>query len=107
MNMNMMIILVKLRIASTEHQRQNILATVNNDKVYKMICTCNPQLLATDMQRLFLFKVAIVVLFLIGESDGGHRIKRALYIGIKRLWCNLDGDDKHNLTVGVSTNMPG
>ena len=27
------------------------------------------------------------LLFLIGEeSDGGHRIKRALYIGIKRLW---------------------
>ena len=36
----------------------------------------------------FLFNVATVVLFfLIGEeSDGGHRIKRALYIGIKRLW---------------------
>ena len=34
--MNMVIILVKLRIMSTEHQhdqRQNI--TVNNDKVYK------------------------------------------------------------------------
>ena len=52
------------------------------------------QSLATDMRRLFLFNVATVVLpilrkkfFLIGEeSDDCHRIKRALYIGIKRLW---------------------
>ena len=57
--MNMIIILVKLRTVSTEHQRQNVLATVNNDKVYKMICT-----------------------------------------------CNLDGDDKHNLTVGVNSDIP-
>ena len=55
----MMIILVKLRIVSSVHQRQTILASVNNDKVYKMICT-----------------------------------------------CNLDGDDKHDLTVGVNSDMP-
>ena len=56
--------------------------------------TFHAQSLATDMRRLFIstwppsfsshFKKEV---FLIGEeSDGGHRIKRALYIGIKRLW---------------------
>ena len=38
----------------------------------------------------FLFNVPIV--FLIGEeSDGGHRTKRVLYIGIKRLWLWRNG----------------
>ena len=63
-------------------------------------CRSPTQSLAIDMRRLFLFNVATVVLFPIGEeSDDGHRIKRALYIGIKRLWpshvpglCGLTGD---------------
>ena len=51
------------------------------------------QSLATDMRRLFLFNVATVVL---EESDDGHRIKRALYIGIKRL-CREESDDGHRI----------
>ena len=46
-----------------------------------------PQSLDTDMQRLFYSTWPPSFSFHIKkvESDGGHRIKRALYIGIKRL----------------------
>ena len=50
----------------------------------------------TDMQRLFhstwspllSFHVQKEVFLILEENDGGHRIKRALYIGIKRLWLH-------------------
>ena len=61
---------------------------VNKTNPENLQMTLETQSLDTDMQRPFLFNVATVVLFpyLIGEeSDGGHRINRALYIGIKRL----------------------
>ena len=38
------------------------------------------------MQRLFIQRGHRRSLLIGEESDGGHRIKRALYIGIKRLW---------------------
>ena len=56
--------------------------------------TYNTQSLDTDMQRLFYSTwppsfSSHIKKFLIGEeSDGGHWIKRALYICIKRLWYN-------------------
>ena len=50
------------------------------------------QSIDTDMQRLFIQRgrrrsLLMLRKFLIQEEkDGGHRIKRALYIGIERLW---------------------
>ena len=44
------------------------------------------------MQRLFIqrgHRRSHPILRIGEESDGGHRIKRALYIGIKRLWLHL------------------
>ena len=59
----------------------------NNTKLH-IIATWKPQSLATDMRRLFYstWPPSFSSHIKKGEeSDDGHRIKRALYIGIKRL----------------------
>ena len=61
-----------------------------SDEWHWNTCRNNSQSLDTDMQRLFFIQRGHCrsLPILIGvEGDGGHiMIKRALYIGIKRLW---------------------